>query len=373
MVESYLNGASQFTNHLLKSMIDGFLVLDQEGLVTSANQAAAAILGSDLETLIGQHYSSFWPVELPSPDDMARPDDSPRQSTVTHFRDIPFTVTVSAGPGSSEAPGSRLVSMTGLADIERLNDSLAHTQKLATIGTLAASVAHELNTPINIITTTCGSLLHDLDGNNLGSEQLRHYIEMVERSAWRCAQIVTVLGNYTVDDTLQMTVTDLNMIIEESVALVGHQFRAEAPVEVELELCQEPRSIVCDHNRITQVVINLLANARDALPPTGGSIRIRSWPFDGSQIEPDQTEGEAKLLAFSVSDTGDGIAADVIDHIFDPFFTTKPGGSGSGLGLYVAKRIVSQHRGRIWAANNADIGATFTVLLPQQQQALTRE
>lgn len=373
MAESYLNATLQFTNHLLKSMIDGLFVLNQEGLVTSANREAASVVGCELETLIGQHYTAFWPKELPSPVDMALSGESPRQATLTRFRDRPIPVTVTVGPVISEPPGSRLVSMTGLADIERLNDALAQTQKLASIGTMTASIAQELNTPINVITTTCGNLLHDVDGNSLSSERLQHYVEMIESSAWRCAQIVTVLGNYTVDDTLQMTVTDLNMIIEETVAMVQHQFRSESNVEVELDLCQDPRSIVCDHNRITQVLINLLANARDALPLSGGGIRIRSWPLDGSQNEPAETEGEANLLAFSVADTGDGIPPEVIDSIFDPFFTTKRSGSGTGLGLYIAKRIVSQHHGRIWAENNPDVGATFTVVLPQQQQGLARE
>ena len=114
-----------------------------------------------------------------------------------------FMMTISINSIPDESATNRLISITGSANVERLNEVLAQTQKLAGIGTLTASVAHELNTPISIITATCGNLLHEMDDQNLNAETLLRYVKMIEQSAWRCARIVGVLRNYTVEDTLQ--------------------------------------------------------------------------------------------------------------------------------------------------------------------------
>jgi signal transduction histidine kinase len=121
---------------------------------------------------------------------------------------------------------------------------------------------------------------------------------------------------------------------------------------------------------MTQVLINLLINARDAMSPKGGTVEIRSWQqLDGelgTAVSHNGSGLSQKMYAFSVSDTGSGIDPDLLESIFDPFFTTKRSGKGTGLGLFIAKRIVQQHNGRIWAENNELGGATFTVVLPRK-------
>ncbi len=161
--------------------------------------------------------------------------------------------------------------------------------------------------------------------------------------------------------------------------MVEQQFRKQARVTVETDLAGAPRTIFCDHHRLTQVLINLLINARDAMQPDGGAIQVRFWLPDLA-AEPALAErirqmarangngqGAADLFALSVSDTGMGIAPDVMDRLFEPFFTTKPNGQGTGLGLYIAEGIVREHGGCLWAENNARGGATFTALLPRKQ------
>ncbi len=371
MVEVSTSTTLQFYDHLLQSMTEGFLVVDRNGVVTSANESAATILGYEPEALIGAHYLAFWPETLPSPFEFDSSEVHYHQGKLYHQNGRTVSATISVDSLSAEIAGNLLISITDLTNVERLNSALSHTQKLAGIGTLTASVAHELNTPISIITATCSNLLHEIDGDNLSREQLMHYIEMIEQSAWRCARIVGVLRNYSVNDTLQMAVTDLNMIIEDAVTLVRHQFHGDFNVDVEVDLQDDLKSIVCDHNRLTQVLINLLTNARDAMDPNGGIIEIKSWIIPAnstlSEASPANGSSQEEQFAFSVRDSGHGIAPGIIDKIFEPFFTTKPNGKGTGLGLFIARRIVNQHRGYIKAENNPDYGSTFTVVLPRRQ------
>ncbi len=113
------------------------------------------------------------------------------------------------------------------------------------------------------------------------------------------------------------------------------------------------------------------------MQPSGGSIQIKTWKV-GSASSPVNAvsangAGHVEEFALSVTDCGYGIAPEVMDKIFDPFFTTKPNGKGTGLGLFIAKRIVTQHDGRIWVENNPDCGVTFTVVLPRKQPSVSDE
>lgn len=374
MTETGNSISAQFYDHLLQDIADGLLVLDQHGMVTSANQAAGAILGYEPDALIGHHYGMFWPEDSPPVEalDESESETEKNRADLRHSsgRSVPVSLSVSSIP--AENSRAHLLSISETSDIRRLSDVLSHTQKLAGIGTLTASVAHELNTPISVITATCGNLLHEVASEGLSEARLLHYVKMIEQNAWRCAQILGALRNYTVEDSLQMAVTDLNMIIEDAVTLVRHQFQSDFNVNVEVDLQPDLKSIVCDHNRITQVLINLLTNARDAMLPDGGTILLRSWliPAEGTP-----TEGSVPQdgVCFSVRDSGCGIASEDVEKIFRPFFTTKPDGKGSGLGLFVAKRIVTQHHGRIWAENDPEGGAVFTVVLPRRQPPVMLE
>jgi signal transduction histidine kinase len=141
---------------------------------------------------------------------------------------------------------------------------------------------------------------------------------------------------------------------------VVYQFQKQYQIEIMTKTAAGLPAIHCDQNQITQVLINLLINARDALRPhgiqdVGGVIEIRSWIVL-----------EEPAVAFSVRDNGPGIPARIRDRIFTPFFTTKPMGEGTGLGLSIVQGIVEKHHGRITADNHPDGGALFTVILPVQ-------
>lgn len=363
MVLAQPTTTGEFYDHLLQTISAGVLVLDDSGIVTSANSAAGRILGWDFDQLIGRTWTDL------GADEQILAERPPHRTTLRQPDGRSVTVNLAITPVSDHITSTTMVSFTHWQEIEQLNEALMHTQRLAGIGILTASVAHELNTPLSIIAATCSNLMHEIEDNSLSMEQLMHYVEMIEQSAWRSARIVEVLRNYSYADEMQTAVTDLNMIIEDALVLVQHQFRGEFNIQIVKQLDDALKTIVLDHNRMTQVLINLLINARDAMTPGGGTVELRSWRVeneDKTAVSNNGNGAHPEAYAFSVSDTGSGIVPDLLERIFDPFFSTKGTGKGTGLGLFIAKRIVQQHNGRIWAENNELGGATFTVILPRK-------
>jgi two-component system NtrC family sensor kinase len=239
-------------------------------------------------------------------------------------------------------------------DIEN-GEALQHTQRLAGIGTLTAGIAHELTNPINIITATCSNLISQMDEDSLTDEDLRHYAEMIEHSAWRCARLIRTLRQYTYLNGQEIAPCDLNKLVESALVLVSYEFERNYNINFELDLAEDLVPVPGDQNQLVQVLINLLINARDALPPEGGVIRLATGRM---------AEEPAQFI--TVSDTGRGINLDLMPRIFEPFVTDKSPEEGTGLGLSIATEIVQGHGGRLEARNNSEAGATFTIILPDQ-------
>ncbi|UCG22845.1 MAG: hypothetical protein JSW55_11755 [Chloroflexota bacterium] len=232
-------------------------------------------------------------------------------------------------------------------------EALLHTQRLAGIGTLTAGIAHELTNPINIITATCSNLLNQLDEGNLSDEELVHYAQMIEHSAWRCARLIRTLRQYTYMNGQEIVPCDLNQVVESALVLVAYEFERNYNISFVQELADDLEPTLCDQYQLIQVIINLLINARDAIPADGGIVRISTGRSPG---------GKSQFIV--VEDDGTGIDEELLPSIFEPFVTSKPAEEGTGLGLAIATEIVAHHDGRIDAKNNEEGGATFTVTLP---------
>ena len=237
--------------------------------------------------------------------------------------------------------------------LPELQDSLTELQRLAGVGTLTAGIAHEMTNPINVITATCNNLLSQLADGSLSDDELLHYVEMIDQSAWRCARLLRTLRDYSYLESQMYSLCKLNQIVDSALTLVGYEFERQYNIILVTNLQAEMDALECDQNQITQVLINLLINARDAIPANGGTIRISTWALP-----------EQDAQAVSVSDSGPGIDPDVQDRLFEPFVTTKPLGKGPGLGLAISSKIMADHEGSIRAENGPDGGAIFTVLLP---------
>ncbi|WP_374686936.1 nitrogen regulation protein NR(II) [Promineifilum sp.] len=368
----------RFSTFLHAAGQEGVVLLDADGIVRWANRAAESLLGYGAGQLTNLSLVDFWAGKYPLARvlaERARPADGELRRR--NGESLP--VALAAAPVAGRE-GERLVSFMSRAELDRLNEALLHAQRLAGIGTLTASVAHELTNPISIITATCTNLLDELRDETIDREQLVRYIQLIEQSAYRSARMVEVLRNYAHNvggdaDEGAIAITSPEAIMRDALTMVEQQFRKQARVAVEADIQPDLTTLFCDHHRLTQVLINLLLNARDALQPDGGTIHVRFWTPDlarepsvmaRARLLSGNGSGTPDLFAFSVADAGVGISPAIMDRIFEPFFTTKPAGQGTGLGLFIAQGIVEQHGGRIWAENNEEGGATVTVLLPRR-------
>ncbi|NPV87692.1 MAG: PAS domain-containing protein [Anaerolineae bacterium] len=243
-----------------------------------------------------------------------------------------------------------------ITERKRSEEMLQTSQKMADLGTLAAGVAHELNSPLQIITGASEVLLGRLErGEEIDSDLLKRRLEMINQSAWRSAEIIRSLLNYARSGSGKMEYYNLNDLIREMLKLMEHQLKSWSNIYVSTELLPELPPMWCDRNQILQVLINLVSNARDAMPrPRGGRIFIQT-----------QHDPQNGVIILKVSDTGAGIPQEIIRNIFDPFFTTKPLGQGTGLGLSIVLGIVNAHRGGIDVESQPGQGTTFTIYFPE--------
>ncbi len=235
-------------------------------------------------------------------------------------------------------------------------EALLASQKLAELGTLAAGIAHEINSPLQVITGQSESLIRRLKEEPADLEKLLRNLETINTNAWRVAHIVRSLLTYARSNYEKKDCNDLNNIVNDTLLMIEHQYRSWSNIEIITDLSAQLPLFYCDRNGITQVLINLLSNARDAMPH-GGKIHIHT-AYDACRDR----------MLLKVTDNGVGIPQEVRDRIFDPFFTTKPLGSGTGLGLSIVLGIVHSHGGEIELESGMNRGSTFLVSIPRQMQ-----
>jgi len=243
-----------------------------------------------------------------------------------------------------------------ITERKQTQDLLQSQQKLADLGTLAAGMAHELNTPLQVVTGASEGLISRLDKNgSVDVDLLRRRLEMINQSGWRCANIIRSMMDYSRATSGEKDTHNLNDLIRDALDLIGHQLETWSNITIKKELAPDLPAMVCDSNQVIQVIINLLINARDAML-RGGSITLVT-----SHDEPNG------CVVFKVKDSGSGISEDIIKHIFNPFFTTKPVGEGTGLGLSIVMGIVNGHHGGIRVESPPGHGTTFTLYFPEKQ------
>jgi two-component system NtrC family sensor kinase len=241
-------------------------------------------------------------------------------------------------------------------ELERAYRSLTQSEKMASLGKLAAVVAHEINNPLAGILTYSKLASRMVDkglDEQARRDDAKRYMQIIEGESRRCGGIVKNLLTFARQTPINPQKNDLNAIIERCLLLVGHQMDLQG-IELQKKLDPQLPPLYCDAGQVQQALLVILMNAVEAMPH-GGRLGLES------SYNPTRHMGCAL-----VRDEGPGIPADVLSHIFEPFFTTKEEGKGTGLGLAIALGIVQQHGGSIEVSSNAQKGTTFTVLLPEE-------
>jgi two-component system NtrC family sensor kinase len=233
-------------------------------------------------------------------------------------------------------------------EIKRIHSQLFRSEKLASLGKLAAGVAHEINNPLTGILTNSSLMLEDLDDK----DPRRDDVEVIVKETIRCREIVKRLLDFARQTKPQKKSTNINSLIDNIVLLVRNQasFRN---IQINRELGSNLPEIMADTDQIQQVFVNLILNASEAMT-NGGSLTISSALSEDGQVR------------IQFADTGPGIPDAIRERIFDPFFTTKE--NGTGLGLAISYGIVEQHGGSISLESAVGKGCTFTVCLPITSQ-----
>ncbi|MBZ5568509.1 MAG: GAF domain-containing protein [Acidobacteriia bacterium] len=248
----------------------------------------------------------------------------------------------------------RLVLVDDITERIELESQLSQAEKMSSIGLLAAGVAHEVNTPLAVISSYTQMLSKQLRGD----EKRYGLLDKIITQTFRASEIVNNLLNFSRTSGTEFGAVDLNKVIRETLALVEHQFKT-AHVKVQEEICENLPTIHGNTGKLQQVFLNLFLNAKDAMPD-GGTLRVSTANGNGVYV--------------TVSDTGSGIAQEHIDRIYDPFFTTKnlprDGRRGTGLGLSVTYGIIQEHAGKIRVESRVGSGTTFHLEFPLMRKAV---
>ncbi|MFB3829644.1 MAG: sensor histidine kinase [Bryobacteraceae bacterium] len=237
------------------------------------------------------------------------------------------------------------------AELQRAHNTLLRSEKLASIGKLAATVAHEINNPLFGILTYARLILREVEKSNLEvKDDLADQLRTIERESRRCGDLVKNLLTFARQAPSHRDANDIKTVVERAISLVRHKLDLQG-IELALEYADAP-PVMCDASQVQQLILILLVNAAEAMP-NGGRLTL------ATEVDP-----SGDLVRVRVRDTGSGIPPEVLPQIFEPFFTTKEDQQRTGLGLAVARSIVETHGGDITVQSTPGEGTEFVVSLP---------
>ncbi|MFZ0395286.1 MAG: ATP-binding protein [Terracidiphilus sp.] len=344
----------EFNENIVESINVGILAVDLNGRIESWNAQMEAMYALSRGEVLGQALGSVFP------SDFCDALDSFRNEAGVHHL-YKFRLTTRAGEQRTAnvavapllsrefVPVGRIVLVDDITERVSLEAQLAQADKLSSIGLLAAGVAHEINTPLAVISSYAQMLTKQLRGD----AKLGPVLEKITYQSFRAAEIANGLLNFSRTSTTEMKATDLNQVIRDTLSLLEHQFKT-AQIQVELALAADLPPIQGNSGKLQQVFLNLMLNAKEAMPG-GGRLSIATL-----------VNGHVEAV---VSDSGSGIAPEHMKRIYDPFFTTKTmprqgDKRGTGLGLSVSYGIIQEHAGKIQVESAVGAGTTFHLAFP---------
>jgi PAS domain S-box-containing protein len=344
----------EFNENIVESINVGILAVDLHDRIESWNAQMEAMYALSRKEAIGQPLSAVFPAEFVEAFDRFR-----NESGVHHL--YKFRLTTMAGEARTAniavAPllsrdfvaVGRIVLVDDITERVSLEAQLSQADKLSSIGLLAAGVAHEINTPLAVISSYAQMLTKQMKDDT----RLTPLLERITQQTFRASEIANGLLNFSRTSTTEFRDTDLNQVIRDTLALVEHQLKT-ARITVLMELDDHLPRIHGNPGKLQQVFLNLLLNAKDAMPK-GGQLRVTTV-----------ANGHVEAM---IADSGAGIAPEYLKRIYDPFFTTKsapkPGERrGTGLGLSVSYGIIQEHAGKINVESTVGVGTTFHLEFP---------
>jgi two-component system NtrC family sensor kinase len=348
-----------FNENIVESINVGVLAVDLSDRIESWNSQMEVMYALPRWQAVTRPLSEVFPA--PFVEEFYRVRQTPGIHNLYKFRvDTPAgetrVVNVAIAPLVSRKFNviGRLIIMDDITERVQLESQLSQADKLSSIGLLAAGVAHEVNTPLAVISSYAQMLSKQLQGDPAKAGLL----EKITRSTFRASEIVNNLLNFSRTSGTEFTDVDVNKIILDTLALLEHQFKTSR-IKVQDELADHLPLISGNAGRLQQVFLNLFLNAKDAMP-RGGMLRVATSNGAGVSVV--------------VSDTGSGIAQEHIARIYDPFFTTKTsprnGSRGTGLGLSVTYGIIQEHAGKIRVESRPGEGTTFYLDFPLMRKAV---
>ncbi len=358
MVESLrrareLRQRKELLESVLNHVDDAVVVLAPDGTVMALNRGSERAFGLDSAAVLARAYPLLGEGQGALLEQARREGSVSREMTLEGPGDRSFPARVHVVALRNEE--DELLAWVAVAhDLtearakERLQEQLAHSEKLAAVGRLAAGVAHELNNPLGHVLLYAKLLLEDAEAETREANAQR-----IVDNTLRCKAIVRSLLDYARQSELETEWTDLNTLVERSVALMADELRLRG-VGYELRLDPELPRVPCDARQIQQVLVNLIQNGIEAIDGAGGTVTVFTTPS-----RTDDT------VVVGVRDDGRGVPPDLLLKVFEPFYTTKS--RGTGLGLSISHGIVERHRGTIGVESRCDgpvRGTTFSVKLP---------
>lgn len=345
-----------FSENIIESINVGVLAANLEHRVESWNSPMETLYGMKRSEAVGKRLQDIFPAELlaefPPESDPRRTLSLykfPLQTADSRRRIVNLSLTPLLGKNNQLI--GRLLIFTDLTERVNLEDQLAQAEKLSSIGLLAAGVAHEVNTPLAVITSQAQMLLKQYPSDDSSTRTL----DKIIKQAFRASEIVNNLLKFSRVSGSEQSELDLNKVIRETLSLVEPMLRS-SKISLNTQLLSGLPPVYGNYGKLQQVFMNLIMNARDAMP-RGGELTLA-------------TETENSTILAEVSDNGVGIPQDQLSKIFDPFFTTKSTSRGTGLGLAVSYGIIREHAGKIQVESSVGRGTSFRLEFPAARKAV---
>ena len=370
-IERELQKTNAFLHNIIRSSVDGIVVVDPKGVPIIFNEGAERILGFKAEEIIGnpENFRHFYPPQVAAEmmrrmrSDEYGPPDKLNTTRLTFINKNGEEVPVNFSATIIRERGQEVGSVGIFSDLreilkvhqelEATHHQLVQAEKIASLGRMAAGVAHEINNPLAGILIYAELLARELEQDS----PIRENVEVIINQTMRCQQIVNRLLDFSRQSLGQKKLLDVNEILRRCVELVRNQAFFHN-IKIILQLEKGLPQLIGDAGQLQQVFTNLLLNAADAMSGSGQITISSSTAWHGNGV----------VLQFV--DTGSGIPPEIRDRIFEPFFTTKPPGKGTGLGLSIVYGVIQRHGGSIQAYSPPEGGTIFTVTLPLESRAM---